>query len=96
MGATACDTAMFVTPGSTTTRRLWMSTSRIRRMRESAISTPSSTGSAPPERPEPAPRATHGTSASWQARTTSATSRRLPGSTTAAGVTAYWSSPSDS
>ena len=50
------------------------STSRIRRRRVSAISTPSSTGSAPPDRPEPEPRATKGTPAAWQARTTSRTS----------------------
>ena len=37
-------------------------------MRVSAMRMPSSTGSAPPLRPDPAPRATHGTSASWQAR----------------------------
>ena len=96
VGATACETAMFVTPGSTRTRPFGMSTSRMRRSRESAIRMPSSTGSAPPESPEPAPRATHGTSASWQARTTAATSAAVPGSTTAAGVTAYCSSPSDS
>ena len=55
---------MFVTPGSTSTRPFAMSTSRMRLSRESAIRTPSSTGSAPPESPEPAPRATQGTSAS--------------------------------
>ncbi len=65
-------------------------------MRDSAISTPSSTGSAPPESPEPAPRATNGTPARWQARTTAWTSRVESGNTTAPGVTAYWSSPSDS
>ena len=86
---------MFVTPGSTSTRPFSMSTSRTRRSRDSAISTPSSTGSAPPERPDPAPRATHGTSASWQARTTAATSSADPGSTTATGWAAYWSSPSE-
>ena len=96
MGPTACDTAMFVTPGSTTTRWLSRSTSRMRRIRESAIRTPSSTGSAPPESPDPAPRATQGTPASWQARTTRCTSSAVPGSTTARGVTAYCSSPSDS
>ena len=59
------------------------------------MSTPSSTGSAPPERPEPEPRATHGTEASWQARTTSRTSAPDPGSTTTPGVTAYCNRPSD-
>ena len=46
-------------------------------------STPSSTGSAPPDRPLPEPRATHGTPAAWQARTTAATSSPVPGSTAA-------------
>ena len=68
----------------------------MRRIRLSEISTPSSTGGAPPDRPEPAPRATQGTPARWQARTTACTSSVQPGSTTARGVTAYWSSPSDS
>ena len=36
----------------------------MRRSREITISTPSATGSAPPESPVPEPRATHGTSAS--------------------------------
>ncbi len=48
---------------------------------------PSSTGSAPPESPVPEPRATHGTSAAWQARSTACTSCAEPGSTTARGVT---------
>ncbi len=46
----------------------------MRFIRETTISTPSSIGSAPPERPEPAPRATHGTSARAQAATTCRTS----------------------
>ena len=65
-------------------------------MRVTAMSTPSSTGSAPPDSPEPAPRATHGTPASLQARTTSRTSRAVAGSTTAPGRQRYCSSPSDS
>src|SRR4051812_8572257 len=87
---------MFVTPGSTTTRWFSMSTPRIRFIRESTIRTPSSSGSAPPDNPDPAPRATHGTSRSWQARTTAWTCSALSGSTTAPGMTAYCSSPSDS
>ncbi len=47
--------------------------------------TPSSTGMAPPDSPVPAPRATHGTLASWQARTISRTSSADPGSTATAG-----------
>ena len=46
---------------------------------------PSSTGSAPPDRPEPAPRATHGTPACAQARTHAWTSAAEPGSTAARG-----------
>ena len=87
---------MFVTPGWQTTRPLARSTSRMRFIRVSETSMPSSTGSAPPERPDPLPRATQGTSCSWQARTTSDTSAVLPGSTTARGRWAYCSSPSDS
>ena len=48
-------------------------------MRETTISTPSSIGSAPPDRPEPAPRATHGTSACAQAATTCRTSSAVLG-----------------
>ena len=87
---------MFVTPGWQTTRPLSRSTSRMRFMRVSATRIPSSTGSAPPESPEPLPRATHGTSCSWQARTTSETSCVVAGSTTACGRCAYCSRPSDS
>jgi hypothetical protein len=65
-------------------------------MRLSEITIPSATGVAPPDRPEPAPRATHGTPARWHARRTAWTSSVEPGSTTAFGVTAYCSSPSDS
>ena len=68
----------------------------MRFIRETTISTPSSIGSAPPERPEPAPRATHGTSAFAQAATTCRTSSAVPGSTAAAGVAWYCSRPSDS
>jgi hypothetical protein len=77
-------------------RWLSRSTSRIRFIRERTISTPSSTGSAPPDRPEPAPRATNGTPARAHAATTAATSSALPGRTAAAGIAWYWSSPSDS
>jgi hypothetical protein len=87
---------MFVTPGWQTTRWLSRSTSRMRFMRVSETSTPSSTGSAPPESPEPLPRATHGTSASWHARTTSETCCVSAGRTTARGRWWYCSSPSDS
>lgn len=75
---------MLVTPGSTTTSWLGRSTSRIRRMRARTMSTPSSTGTAPPV---PEPRATHGTPAWWQLRTTWRTSSAVSRSTTMAGVT---------
>ena len=87
---------MLVTPGWAITRWLGRSTSRMLRIWLSEISTPSSTGSAPPERPEPAPRATKGTPARWHARTTAWTSAVELGSTTAPGVTAYCRRPSDS
>ena len=77
---------MLVTPGSTHTRWLARSTSSTRFIRETTISTPSATGSAPPDSPEPAPRATHGTPASAHART-AWTSSAVPGSTAAAGMT---------
>src|SRR5947209_8042317 len=95
-GPTALEIARFVTPGSQTTRWLARSMSRMRRRRLRTIRTPSCTGRAPPERPLPEPRATHGTPAAWQARTTAATSSAVPGSTAARGTAAYWSRPSDS
>jgi hypothetical protein len=85
-----------VTPGSTQIRALSRSISSTRFIRLSTISTPSLTGSAPPERPEPAPRATHGTSWRAHACTTARTSAAPGGSTAAAGVEWYCSSPSDS
>ena len=87
---------MFVTPGSTHTRWLTVSISRIRAIREVTMSTPSASGSAPPERPEPEPRATQETSASAQARTQAWTCSASAGSTATPGRTAYCSSPSDS
>jgi hypothetical protein len=90
------DTLVLVTPGSTQMRWLARSTSSTRFMRATTISTPSAIGRAPPERPEPAPRATHGTPARAHAFTTACTSSADPGSTAAAGITWYWSRPSDS
>ena len=63
-------------------------------MRLRPMTTPSATGSAPPERPVPAPRATNGTSAPAQVRTTAATCSVVSGSTTAAGETRRPVSPS--
>ncbi len=68
----------------------------MRFSRETTISTPSETGSAPPESPEPEPRATQGTPARAHALTHRRTSSALPGSTAATGVAWYCSSPSDS
>jgi hypothetical protein len=65
-------------------------------MRETTISTPSAIGSAPPESPEPAPRATHGTPWRAHARTTAWTSSAAAGRTAADGVTRYCNNPSDS
>ena len=69
---------------------------RIFFIRDSTSSTPSSTGSAPPLSPEPAPRATQETSSRAHAWTIACTSAVLLGSTAAAGVAWYWSRPSDS
>jgi hypothetical protein len=96
LGPTAWEIATLVTPGSQTTRWLGRSTSRIRRSRERTMSTPSATGSEPPDRPLPEPRATHGTRAPWQARTTAATSAPSAGSTATRGTTRYCRRPSDS
>ncbi len=68
----------------------------MRRILDSEMTTPPSIGSDPPDSPVPDPRATHGTSARWQAATTAATSSPESGRTAAAGTTAYCSSPSDS
>ena len=46
---------------------------------------PPSTGSEPPDRLVPLPRATNGTRSRWQRRTVSTTSSRVSGSTTASG-----------
>ena len=56
-------------------------------MRESTSRTPFSIARAPPDEPEPEPRATHGTRSSWQTRTTSRTSPALAGSTATGGTT---------
>ena len=75
-GAAALVTCRLITPGSTTARWSSRSTSRMRRIREVTISTPSACGSAPPDSPVPEPRATNGTPASAQARTVAATLAR--------------------
>ena len=87
---------MLVTPGSTQTRWFGRSISSTRVIREVTIRTPSAIGSAPPDSPEPEPRATHGTPAAAQARTQAWTSSAVPGSTATPGRTAYCSRPSDS
>ena len=48
-------------------------------MRASEMTIPSATGSAPPESPVPAPRATNGIAASLQMRTTACTSAVVAG-----------------
>ena len=58
----------------------------MRFIRASEITTPSATGSAPPDRPVPAPRATNGTPCSWQSRTTAATCSAVSGRTTSSGI----------
>jgi len=76
---------VFTTPGSTTAIRSSGSTERMRSRRLRAITTPSATGSAPPHRLVPLPRATNGIRHSRQARTTVITSSRVRGTTTASG-----------
>ncbi len=56
---------------------------RFRRL--SAMTMPSSSGTEPPERLVPEPRATNGTPAAWHSRTVSMTSWRDSASTTARG-----------
>ena len=68
----------------------------MRFIRESEITTPSATGSAPPESPVPAPRATNGTPRAWQARTTACTCSVVSGRTTSDGTTRCPVSPSHS
>ena len=51
----------------------------MRFIRASEITMPSATGSAPPESPVPAPRATKGTPSRAQMRTTACTSAVEPG-----------------
>ena len=85
-----------MTPGSTQIRAFSRSISRTRFSRETTIRTPSVIGSAPPDSPEPEPRATHGTLSRAHARTTAWTCSALPGSTAAAGSAWYCNSPSDS
>ena len=65
-------------------------------MRASEITIPSATGSAPPESPVPAPRATNGIAASLQMRTTACTSAVVAGNATSAGITRRPVSPSHS
>ena len=68
----------------------------MRRIRVSAISTPSSTGSAPPDSPVPEPRATHGTPARWHTRDDVGDLVAAAGEHRELGMAAYCSSPSDS
>ena len=76
---------MLGTPGSTIAVRSTGSTSRIRRIRTVASTTPWRVGTAPPLNPVPAPRGVTGTSKALQARTTVCTSAVVPGKTTASG-----------
>ncbi len=61
-----------------------------------AITSPPATGSAPPDRPVPWPRATNGTPAFAQSRTIACTSAADEGNATAAGVSRRWGSASHS
>src|SRR5204863_219449 len=66
----------------------------MRFSRVSTISTASSSASAPPDRPVPAPRGTNGTPSAASRRTTATTSSRLPGSTTTPGTRRCVGNPS--
>ena len=68
----------------------------MRRSRDSPISTPSSTGSAPPLSPEPAPRATNGTPSSCSAHDRDDLVARARQHDGDRGLRWYWSRPSDS
>lgn len=65
-------------------------------MRLSTIRTPSATGSAPPDRPVPDPRATKGMPRRAQSATVSMTWRRVSAGTTIAGVARKLARPSHS
>mgnify|MGYP006369474541 CR=1 FL=1 len=73
-----------VTPGSAQAVWVWGSTSR-RVIRVKATTMDPSSGTAPPERPLPAPRGTSTTPCRRARRTKAATSSRLSGRTTAKG-----------
>ena len=92
----AAETSRLMTPGSTTATRSIGSISRMRVSRLSAMTMPSTCGTAPPDRLVPLPRATNGTPASAQSRTMAMTSSPVSGSTTARGRARNVVSPSDS
>ena len=85
-----------MTPGSTRAVRCFGFSSMIRFSRLSAITIPSSTGIAAPERLVPLPRETKGTLYRAQVWTVVITSSCVLGMTTALGVTANAVNPSDS
>jgi hypothetical protein len=78
-------TWVFTTPGSTTAMRKAGSSFKIRFSLLSAITIPPATGSEPPERLVPLPRATNGSRSSLQKRTNAMTSSAVWGIATAAG-----------
>ena len=73
--------------GSTRTMRLNFASDSV---------TPWPCGSAPPDRPVPAPRATTGTSSRWQTSSTACTCRSVSGSATTSGRCRYAVRPSHS
>ena len=82
------------TPGCTTARRAKGSMRKIRFMPLSTNKMPSACGSAPPDKPVPAPRLTIGTPCWRQHFTTATTSASLFGNTTAGGRARNMVSPS--
>ncbi len=83
--ATAFCKSRVTTPGSTVAVRFSRSISRMRFMREKWSTTPPRAGTGPPVRLLAAPRGVTGRPRAWARATTRATSRALPGRTTASG-----------
>ena len=84
-GAAASLMARFLTPHCTTAVRASRSMATMRLNLARLSVTPSGFGSAPPESPVPAPRATTGTPSRWQAQSTAATSASVSGRATTSG-----------
>ena len=87
-------TCVFTTPASTTAIRPAASIRTIRFSRFNVMTMPSFTGSEPPDKLVPLPRATNGSFSAWQNRTIWITSSCVSGTATASGRAANAVSPS--